>query len=152
MRLKNIRLDPTAISAFSANYRFAQFEAGVALELDLHLVKHWDQGLAGPWSAGSALVFRWLKTPWSRFLGRGDMGFGNGLSYATQVPDIEARELSRSQRWLWHLAFDMTFGLKRWIEPLDLFLRLHHRSGVFGLLGDVTGGSDYLCFGLRWWL
>ena len=29
------------------------------------------------------------------------------------------------------------------------FVRLHHRSGIFGLINGVTGGSTYMTFGLR---
>jgi hypothetical protein len=36
-------------------------------------------------------------------------------------------------------------------SSLEVFLRLHHRSGAGGLFGGMTGGSDANVFGLRYW-
>jgi hypothetical protein len=33
---------------------------------------------------------------------------------------------------------------------VELLLRLHHRSGVFGLVSDAWGGAQYATIGLRW--
>jgi hypothetical protein len=30
------------------------------------------------------------------------------------------------------------------------FLRIHHRSGAFGLYGDVRGGSNFVGLGARY--
>ena len=51
-----------------------------------------------------------------------------------------------AQRALNYLLLELAFGLPqhpRW----DLVVRLHHRSSVFGLVGE--GGSNFVCGGIK---
>ncbi len=81
----------------------------------------------------------------------GSVSLGNGLSYATDIPEIESAYLSKNSRLLYHLVFEFTFGLepRKSDSTYEALLRLHHRSGFFGLFDGVVGGSDFLCLGLR---
>ncbi len=78
------------------------------------------------------------------------MSLGNGLSLATKKPQYE-KDITlngSTSQVLYHISVDIDFDiphLKKW-KPV---LRLHHRSGMFGLINNVDGGSNYLCFGLR---
>lgn len=100
-------------------------------------------------------ILRWLRFPWDRHLDT-SVAVGEGLSYATRVPAVE-RDLhgevvgldSPTSRLLNYLMIEAAFGLPshpRW----DLNVRLHHRSGAFGLFNDVHGGSNTICVGLRY--
>ena len=94
--------------------------------------------------AGGAL--RLHSVPWERVL-PGTMALGVGVSYASNIPNSEAT-LATSARFLFHLLIDFEFYLTR-DRKWSLLFRDHHRSGVFGLFGNVVGGSDYLCLGIR---
>lgn len=100
-------------------------------------------------------TLRWLPFPWDRHLDT-SVAVGEGLSYATRVPAVE-RDLhgevvgldSPTSKLLNYLMLEVAFGLPshpRW----DLNVRLHHRSGAFGLFNDVHGGSNTVCVGLRY--
>ncbi|WP_373501163.1 hypothetical protein [Desulfococcus sp.] len=100
-------------------------------------------------------ALRWLRFPWDRYV---DTSFavGEGFSYATRVPAVE-RDLHgeltgldpATSKLLNYLMFEAAFGLPSY-PKWDLIVRLHHRSGVFGLFNDVHGGSNAIGVGLRY--
>lgn len=96
------------------------------------------------------VILRWLTFPWNRFLPT-TFGFGNGLSYATSPPDLEEafHPDTGTSQLLYHIAVEFSFALPR-AKHWSMILRVHHRSGVFGLFDDVDGGSNVLCLGLRY--
>ncbi|MDH4047254.1 MAG: MipA/OmpV family protein [Gammaproteobacteria bacterium] len=93
-----------------------------------------------PWSKEE--LFRW--------------GFGFGMSYAETVPIAEQRKQAakgnNTSRFLNYLEMTLDFPLKRvskanWLQRCYAGLTLVHRSGIFGtsdLLGDVSGGADWI--------
>lgn len=95
------------------------------------------------------LTWRWRELPWDEVLDT-SFAFGNGLSWASSVPDLEERfhPDTGATRLLWHIAVELEArvpGSDGWFG----FLRVHHRSGVFGSFSDVDGGSNVLCVGIR---
>lgn len=116
------------------------------LEAEGQLVKHFD--LMNHFEVNALVVLRWLPFPWDRYL---DTSFavGEGLSYATRDPAIEVEKHGRTSQLLNYLLFELAFCLPqhpRW----DYFLRVHHRSGVFGLFDGVSGGSNLVGAGFRY--
>lgn len=90
---------------------------------------------------------RWESFPWDHEL---DTSFsvGEGLSWASEVPEREARGAEGSAKLLNYVVFDVSVSpwrKKRW----EGFLRVHHRSGVFGLFSDVYGASNFIGLGVR---
>ena len=93
-----------------------------------------------PWSGEE--VFRW--------------GFGFGMSYAETVPIAEQRKQAakddNTAHFLNYLEMTLDFPLRRisgarWLQRCYAGLTIVHRSGIFGtsdLLGNVSGGSDWL--------
>lgn len=73
---------------------------------------------------------------------------GIGLSYALSPPEIEILVLPKTNPLLMHLIFEYEADLNQ-TASWQGFLRIHHRSGAYGLFNGVTGGSDYLCLGIR---
>ncbi|MFH2065133.1 MAG: hypothetical protein ABIK15_08040 [Pseudomonadota bacterium] len=110
------------------------------------------------------LVLRWHEFPWNRHV-KTTFGFGEGLSYATEKPPLEKDphyilhpalyenspndEPYETSRLLNYLMFDLTFALPDYPQ-YQVFCRLHHRSGVFGLMNEHTVGSNYLTGGFRY--
>jgi hypothetical protein len=116
------------------------------LEAEGQVVKHFD--LMNHFEVNALVVLRWLPFPWDRYL---DTSFavGEGLSYATRDPAIEVEKHGRTSQLLNYLLFELAFCLPqhpRW----DYFLRVHHRSGVFGLFDGVSGGSNLVGAGFRY--
>ncbi|MDW7708855.1 MAG: hypothetical protein SCH98_00160 [Deferrisomatales bacterium] len=114
-------------------------------EAEVQAVKH--MGLQTHGEANGLVILRWLAFPWNAYLPT-SVAVGDGLSYATRVPEVEIRRHGRSTRLLNYLLFEITLALpgeQRW----SLSLRQHHRSGVFGLHDGVHGGSDFWGAGLR---
>ena len=95
-----------------------------------------------PWSKQE--VFRW--------------GFGFGMSYAETVPIAEQRKqtgegaFGNTSHFINYLEMTLDFPLRRvskanWLQNCYAGLTVVHRSGIFGtsdILGDVSGGSDWI--------
>ena len=86
------------------------------------------------------------------------VGVGEGLSFATRNPDLEntSRSLQNidartetSRNLLNYLVFELDMAL-----PVDMyapraFLRVHHRSGIFGTLCPSICGSNFVAYGVK---
>ena len=83
-------------------------------------------------------------------------GFGFGMSYADKVPIAEQRKQAakgnNTSRFLNYLELQLDFPLRRLFKARSMQncyagVTVVHRSGIFGtsdLLGDVSGGSDWI--------
>lgn len=120
--------------------------SGNRLELEGQLVKHFGQQdhLEGVIS----LVYR---TP-DIHVGGGfavNFAFGEGMSYAFDTPAVEGLGKVEAHRWLNYLSFETEIthaSLPGW----SLVPRLHHRSGIFGLIAPKYAGSNYVGIGVRY--
>ncbi len=106
--------------------------------------------------AGTIFVFspyimaRWSNFPWSKTI-RTTFGLGGGLSYATDVPSIEIDPNDPNgdySRLLHYIAVEATFALPKY-KDWHLVYRLHHRSGVFGLMQAENSGNTAIQIGIR---
>jgi hypothetical protein len=102
------------------------------------------------WEFNIAAIIRWNRFPWNHYL-RTSLAIGEGLSFATEVPPLEEQSKTNSDatRLLNYVLIEMTVSppqQNRW----SIVGRIHHRSGVFGLFDDVTGGSNVLGMGIRY--
>ena len=101
--------------------------------------EHWEINVA-------PIVARWQRFPWSERLAT-SAAFGLGLSYATEVPEVEIELEGQSQRWLIYWMAEFTAG------PPDtgwaVTLRLHHRSDAWGVMGE-DGGMNAVGVGVRY--
>lgn len=123
-----------------------------------------EAGLAQRFGAGAnasetwgAVYVRWHNFPWNSYL-HTTVAVSTGLSYATEIDDIE-RERSNhgTSRLLHYFSPEITFAHPE-RQDWKLVLRLHHRSGGrdygFGqssssIFGGVTGGAQYLTVGIK---
>jgi hypothetical protein len=86
----------------------------------------------------------------------GDMGVnfssGIGLSYALGTPSYEdgsAADPQKRYRLQLLLLFDLEWKA-RGVEHWSLVTRIHHRSGVYGLIAPPHVGSNFLAAGIRY--
>ena len=105
----------------------------------------------------AGVKFTWKKFPWSKYV-RTKVYVLEGLSYANQIPYLEKENLDFEGKphsnFLNYLEFGIAVNLRdiTRIEPLDDFyggVGISHRSGVFGLINEVHGGSNYVTFYLE---
>ncbi|WP_299546452.1 hypothetical protein [uncultured Tateyamaria sp.] len=74
------------------------------------------------------------------------VGAGLGLSYASQVPQVEIDRNGASQRFFVHWMAEIEFATP---DPdRTAFLRVHHRSDGYGVF-EVDAGSTGFVLGLR---
>lgn len=156
-RLTDARLGGTAVGDFKfedAGFvslglmrRLYTHRHYVNLELEGQVKKffgnqdNWDFGLIG--------YVRWLPFPWDRYI-ETSFAAGAGLSYATAVPAIEAKNYDQTARFLGALSFEFTFALPTRPEWCLVAGLIHHRSGAAGTFNGVRGASNGLGMGIRY--
>lgn len=96
-----------------------------------------------------AVFFRYRGFPWD---GRvvTSVAVSTGLNYATGVSDIE-RDRSADgvgSRVMHFFSPEVTLALPQ-APGAELVFRLHHRSGVYGLISEARGGAQYATVGVR---
>lgn len=146
--LRNIEIEDATMVAAAYSEVIAEPSEHYRWELEGN-VAHWIDGQDHT-ELNGLVMFRWLSLPWDRWLDS-SFGFGNGLSWATEEPSLEAEfhPETGTQQLLWYIAAELTFAVPG-TEDWETFLRVHHRSGVFGTFGGVDGGSNVIALGLRW--
>ena len=117
-------------------------------DFELLMLKH--RGLQHNAELGAAYL---LRTP---DLQMGPVGVnlaaGTGLSYATGRPTYEdgpKDDLERRYRLQLLLLFELEWKLRN-VDALTLSTRIHHRSGVYGLIAPPHVGSNFITVGLRY--
>jgi len=96
------------------------------------------------------LLLRFVKFPWNKYLFT-TVAFGEGLSYANSVPFVETNDSTNKGKsnLLNFLSYEISIALPK-CRRFSAVYRLHHRSGIFGLFNNVSGGSNVTAFGLRY--
>jgi hypothetical protein len=123
-------------------YRYKQY---LSFEIEGQIGRHFGDDVSH-WELVGLGLGRWHPFPWDDIV---DTSFavGAGLSYYSEISQVEKDEDDDARRLLGYLAFELTFGLPRY-PRWDLMLRIHHRSGMGGVIGD--GSSNYGCIGLKY--
>jgi hypothetical protein len=133
--------------AFTAGKKLANYRGNIDIEAGGQIVKHW--GIQDHFEFNALIILRWLPFPWDEYL---DTSFavGDGISYATKYPEIEVgKKHPVSQKILNYLMFELAFVVPK--KPnWSVFIRLHHRSAMFGLIGGEDGGSNAAGIGFRY--
>jgi outer membrane protein len=122
------------------------------------VLRHREHGLQEDgWSVQGYMKVQYYGFPWSDYV-RTRVGFGAGLSVASQIPYVEARDQARRERGTSRLlnylepTVDVNLGDIVRVKALtDTYLGfgVSHRSGIFGqsrALGNVNGGSNFIYF------
>lgn len=107
-------------------------------------------GLQNETELWGAFFFRYDKFPWNKYL-LTTVAFSTGLNWASGISDIEEQKARDDEgtRWMHYFAPEVTFALPSHPNS-ELMFRVHHRSGVFGLVSPAFGGAQYATVGLRY--
>ncbi|WP_204985693.1 hypothetical protein [Microvirga pakistanensis] len=122
---------------------------GNSLEAEVQLVKHW--GFQDHIEGTAALVLRSGEIPVFEGLSF-NVAWGNGLSYAFSNPAYEfgpdgLRGIG-SRRLQYYMGFE-TEWTHTSLPKIHLVTKLHHRSGIYGIISPQRTGSNYLGAGIR---
>ncbi|MBL7715670.1 MAG: hypothetical protein JNL01_09400 [Bdellovibrionales bacterium] len=146
LRARGLELVHNSIVAGAYARRLSDGTGSADSEWEVNLAHHNE--VLGRVSIGTAWVMRWKNPPWSSLL-NSSLAIGNGVSYALGgIPSLENQLLDKTSAFLYHLLFEVTLAPQSW-KQTDIVFRIHHRSGVFGLIDGITGGSDFVCLGLK---
>ncbi len=129
------------------SWTFARyFEDALSFELEGQIGKWW--GDQDNLEFNLPVAIRWSKFPWNHYVST-SLAYGLGPSYATEKPDAEIDLHDTTKKFLVYWFSEIAFGPpeSNWAG----ILRIHHRSGAFGLIADHgEGGSNTLAAGLKY--
>lgn len=91
----------------------------------------------------------WTHFPWNHYVYT-TFAIGEGVSYISDIPVREQRESDEPKNFLNYLMFEVSFAHPCHKE-IELVLRIHHRSGVFGLYNANNSGATAVGLGLRYY-
>lgn len=120
-----------------------------SVELETLLVKHTE--VQSHWESDVALVLRSRPIIDLPVLGM-NFAAGNGFSYAYTPPTFEKGgngvQNEGTRQFQYYMNFEFEFYHPDY--PVSFGPRLHHRSGIYGLVSPRRTGSNYLGVGLRY--
>jgi hypothetical protein len=122
-----------------------RFGAPMSLELEINAGTH--TGMQHHAELNTALIVRWGRFPWDRIADT-SVAYGLGVSYAFRTPEIEQHPDRPPSRLLVFMPVEITFAPPRAPE-WQLLVRVHHRSGAFGVISDARG-SNFVTAGVRY--
>jgi hypothetical protein len=147
--LQNPRLaGHSRLAGVAWSYQLHEAPRNLSWEIEGQLVQHF--GRQDHQELNVLLNARWNRFPWDHRIDT-SVALGWGQSFATAVPELEPRSDrdEDSTRLLNYLLVELDLAPPARPE-WGLVLRLHHRSGIFGLYNGVNGGSNFIGAGLRY--
>lgn len=130
-------------------YRFKSLP--LDLEIEGGVAKRFGSDAGGhQWEFDLIPMARWKYFPWNDFVYTNFRVGLIGASYVTGISDFERRfdSSGHSARFLNLLVPEFTFSPSK-DAPFEVFVRVHHRSGIYGLIDGVHGASNYISTGMR---
>lgn len=142
----SVEFEDSKLLVVALGKKLTTYKGLIRIEGEGQVAKHW--GDQDHYEFNGAVLFRWLPFPWDAYL---DTSFavGEGFSYATQKPELEIMEHDKTSKFLNYLSFDLEFVVPG-VPRASLFTRIHHRSGCFGLINGVNGGSNAMTAGVKY--
>lgn len=121
-----------------------------AIEWEANIAKHF--GKQNNFELNFIIFGRVHLSPFDQFADV-NFAFGEGISYASAIPYYERIRWPKRSQLLNNMTFELEFDLP-YLKPdaiseLTAVVRLHHRSGIFGLFNGVHGASNVVALGLR---
>ena len=100
------------------------------------------------WEFNLPVAVRWSKFPWDNYVAT-SLAYGLGPSYASEEPEEEIKLNDSTKKFLVYWFGELTLGppASSWAASL----RIHHRSGAFGLVEEQgRGGSNTIAVGIKY--
>lgn len=145
----NVKFEDTHLLAVAGSKRLGTIWWDIDVDAELNVAKRFGDDDA--WEFAGHLFFRYDDFPWNDTV-HTTVGIGVGPSYATHVSDTEKTKAGngdKGSKFLNGFVPEITFTDPD-IPELGFTFRIHHRSGIFGLIDGVSGGSNFITFGTRY--
>jgi hypothetical protein len=133
------------LTAVTLARRIGTYKNMASFEVEGQVVKHFN--IQNHWEINALITARWEEFPWDKYVDT-SFAFGVGGSYATAEPEIEILRSNATSRFLVYWMTELALGLPEYPDTA-LIIRIHHRSGAWGLVAD-KGGSNTPCIGLKY--
>lgn len=136
------------VCVLSIGKELGRYKNKLAYELEGQIALH--NGMQSHEEFNGVFTLRWMDLPWDALTDT-SVALGNGISYATTDPPLEKTDdkNEKASQWLYYLYVELAFRPFKTSE-WDMFVRVHHRSGVFGLINDINSGSNFIGLGIRY--
>jgi hypothetical protein len=132
------------VAVLGATTRIANVGDHGHIEAEINFGQHW--GRQNNREVNALASARWRRFPWNHRVAT-SLAIGTGVSVASRVPEIEDLPHRPGARRLVYLMHEIEFS--RPSDPhLSLFLRIHHRSGLYDVVSEARG-SNFLGMGVR---
>jgi hypothetical protein len=138
--------DSAYVGVVALAHQFWHYEKYISLEVEGQIGKHFNTD--DQWEFVGLIIARWHEFPWNDYVNT-SVAVGEGISYYTEVSNVEKKDEENAQNALNYLMFELALGLPQY-PKWDLVLRIHHRSSVFGLVGPSGSGSNFICGGIKY--
>jgi hypothetical protein len=144
----NTDFERSHVYAISLGKELGTYKDSIRYEVEGQVA--WHSGKQTHGEVNAAFTLRWLPFPWDRYLDT-SFAFGNGLSYAASEPELEIREGDEKEtnQLLYYILVELAFTVPQY-HSWDVFVRIHHRSSVFGVIDGISTGSNFVGMGLRY--
>ncbi len=117
------------------------------LEAELGTARH--TGMQDHYELNASLNLRWHTFPWDNFINT-SIAYGLGPSYASRRPPVEESSRRKPTHVLTFMPVEITLAPPKQNKvPWEILVRVHHRSGAFGVVSDAKG-SNFITTGLRY--
>jgi hypothetical protein len=117
------------------------------IEAELGAARH--TGLQDHFELNASFNLRWHNFPWDNFVNT-SIAYGLGPSYANRRPPVEESSRQKPAHVLVFMPLEITLAPpKQHNLPWEFIVRVHHRSGAFGVVSDAKG-SNFVTVGLRY--
>jgi hypothetical protein len=141
-----VGLSRVLVPSFAIPLPFTDFAfRGNRIELEGQVLRHF--GDQHHWEGTLALMFRTGQIPLLSGLSV-NLAIGEGLSYASERPRLEGSFRVEPTRFLNYLAFEAEFAHPS-LPGVYFVTRIHHRSGIFGVVAPRESGSNFIGAGIR---
>jgi hypothetical protein len=136
--------DDTYIAVAALAREFWRYDKWISFEVEGQVGKYFGQ--EHQWQFTGLIIGRWNLFPWDKYV---DTSFavGDGLSYNTEISEIEKEDDENAGKWLNYLLFEVTLGLPKY-PRWDFAYRIHHRSSIRERIG--AGASNFVTFGVKY--
>ncbi len=135
------------LAVLAVSWRAFSFREFVDIEAEGQVGKHLGGG-QNNWEVNALPVIRWRYFPWNEYL-RTSIAVGTGLSYALGTPSLEAIGTAHPSRLNGYVMLEVAASLPQW-PKWSVVARLHHRSGMGGLISKTMDASNAVGLGIKY--
>jgi hypothetical protein len=127
------------------NYKLGQLVGPVTIETEGQVARH--TGIQDNWEI-NALVIARMEWIWENAFSF-SVAMGDGFSLASEKPKLEVQDNPNTNVFLQTLITEIVFGLPSISWHPRFMIRVHHRSGSFGIHCSGTCGSNFITYGFK---